>query len=95
LRKTIYEKISSRRFQDREKLNDLFSQLLKIRHQIAQNAGFSTFRDYMFAEMGRFDYDVKACEQFHEAIKSEVIPLVQKNSSEKKTTTQRRKLISL
>ena len=84
LRKTIYEKISSRRFQDREKLNDLFSQLLKIRHQIAQNAGFSTFRDYMFAEMGRFDYDVKACEQFHEAIKSEVIPLVQKIHQKRK-----------
>nr|HPH87413.1 M3 family oligoendopeptidase [Chitinophagales bacterium] len=84
LRKTIYEKISSRRFQDREKLNDLFSELLKIRHQIAQNAGFSTFRDYMFAEMGRFDYDVKACEQFHEAIKSEVIPLVQKIHQKRK-----------
>jgi oligoendopeptidase F len=38
----------------------------------------------MFAEMGRFDYDVKACEQFHEAIKSEVIPLVQKIHQKRK-----------
>lgn len=84
LRKTIYEKISRRKFQDKDKLNELFSKLLKIRHQIALNAGFDNFRDYMFAEMGRFDYDVKACEQFHEAIKSEVIPLVNKFHQKRK-----------
>jgi oligoendopeptidase F len=78
LRKIIFEKTNNRRFQDRDKLNNLFSELLKIRHQIAQNAGFQNFRDYMFAEMGRFDYDVTSCEQFHEAIKTEVIPLVKK-----------------
>jgi len=84
LRQTIYEKISSRRFQDREKLNNLFSELLKIRQKMALNAGFENFRDYMFAEMGRFDYDIKACEQFHEAIKSEVIPLVKKIHQKRK-----------
>lgn len=84
LRKTIYEKISARRFQDREKLNNLFSELLKIRHQMALNAGFENFRDYMFAEMGRFDYNVNACEQFHEAIKTEVIPLVKKIHQKRK-----------
>ncbi len=84
LRKTIYEKVSNRRIQDREKLNNLFSELLKIRHQMALNAGFENYRDYMFAELGRFDYDVKACEQFHEAIKSEVIPLVKKIHQKRK-----------
>lgn len=32
----------------------------------------------------RFDYDVKACEQFHEAIKTEVIPLVKKIHQKRK-----------
>ncbi len=84
LRKTIFEKTNSRRFQDRDKLNKLFDELLKIRHQIALNAGFENFRDYMFAEMGRFDYDVKSCEQFHEAIKTEVIPMVKKIHQKRK-----------
>jgi len=84
LRKTIYEKVSNRRLQDREKLNNLFSELLKIRHKMALNAGFENYRDYMFAELGRFDYDVKACEQFHEAIKTEVIPLVKKIHQKRK-----------
>ena len=84
VRKTIYEKVSNRRLQDREKLNNLFSELLKIRHQMALNAGFDNFRDFMFAELGRFDYDVKACEQSHEAIKTEVIPLVKKIHQKRK-----------
>jgi oligoendopeptidase F len=84
VRKTIYEKVSNRRLQDREKLNNLFSELLKIRHQMALNAGFDNFRDFMFAELGRFDYDVKACEQFQEAIKTEVIPLVKKIHQKRK-----------
>ncbi len=88
LRKTIFEKTNNRRFQDRDKLNNLFSELLKIRHQMAQNAGFANYRDYMFAELGRFDYDVKACEQFHEAIKIEVIPLVKKIHQKRKEQLQ-------
>lgn len=84
LRKIIFEKISKRRFQDRDKLNKLFDDLLKIRHQMALNAGFNNYRDYMFAEMGRFDYDVTACEQFHEAIKTEVIPLVREIHQKRK-----------
>lgn len=75
-RKTIFEKTNQRRLQDKEKLDRLFDELLRIRHQMALNAGFENFRDFMFAELGRFDYDVAACEQFHHAIKTEVIPLV-------------------
>lgn len=88
IRKTIYEKIGNRRFQDREKLNNLFSELLKTRHQMALNAGFENFRDYMFAELGRFDYDVNACEQFHQAIKTEVVPLVHQIYEKRKQQLQ-------
>lgn len=88
LRKEIYEKVNIRRLQDRDKLNDLFSKLLKIRHQMALNAGYENYRDYMFAELGRFDYAVKDCEQFHEAIKTEVIPLVNKIYQKRKQQLQ-------
>ncbi len=88
LRKAIYEKTSNRRFQDRDKLNKLFDELVQIRNQIALNAGFQNYRDYMFAEMGRFDYDVKACEQFHEAIKSEVVPIAKQLHQKRKAQLQ-------
>jgi oligoendopeptidase F len=61
---------------DKEPLNELFSKLIALRHQVALNAGFSNYRDYKFAEMGRFDYTPASCFQFHEAVKKEVVPLV-------------------
>jgi oligoendopeptidase F len=80
----VYEKINQRRLQDREKLDLLFNELLKLRHQVALNAGFDNFRDYMMRSMGRFDYTVADCEAFHEAIASEVIPLAQKIHAHRK-----------
>ncbi|MBL7723497.1 MAG: M3 family oligoendopeptidase [Chitinophagaceae bacterium] len=76
LREEVYRKISERRLQDKQVLNDLFSSLLQKRHQVAVNAGFENYRDYRFLELGRFDYSKENCYQFHEAVKLHVMPLV-------------------
>ncbi len=75
-RQEVYELVVNRRYEDAEALEDLFDILLKLRHQVAVNAGFANFRDYMFAAMGRFDYTVKDCELFHESVKNKVVPMV-------------------
>lgn len=74
-RKTVYEKIQNRRLVDKEKLDELFNKLIKLRHQVALNAGFENFRDYMFKSLGRFDYTAEDCFRFHEAIEKELTPL--------------------
>jgi len=76
LRETVYRKIAERRLVDKEPLNELYSKLIGLRHQIAVNAGFENYRDYKFSEMGRFDYTPEDCFNFHEAVKTEVLPLV-------------------
>ena len=76
LREEVYRKINERRLQDKKELNDLFSSLLQKRHQVAINTDFENFRDYRFAELGRFDYTKEDCYQFHEAVKLHVMPLV-------------------
>ena len=76
LREEVYRKINARRLQDKKELNDLFSSLLQKRNQVAINTGFENFRDYRFAELGRFDYSKEDCYQFHEAVKLHVMPLV-------------------
>ncbi len=83
-REDVWKKITERRAKDKGKLDELFSKLVKLRHQIAQNAGFKNFRDYMFAAMGRFDYTVEDCFDFHDAIKSEVLPLAYELSKQRK-----------
>ncbi|HEY8398740.1 MAG TPA: M3 family oligoendopeptidase, partial [Flavihumibacter sp.] len=75
-REEVYMKIQERRYQDREQLNALYSDLIQKRHQVALNAGFANYRDYKFVEMGRFDYTKEDCFAFHEAVKQHVLPLV-------------------
>lgn len=77
LREEVYRKMNERRMQDKETLNTLYSQLVQKRHQVALNAGFENYRDYKFAELGRFDYTKEDCFQFHEAVKLHVLPLVE------------------
>src|SRR5687767_13500031 len=76
LRESVYRKINERRLQDKDALNDLYTQLIQKRHQVAKNAGFDNYRDYKFKELGRFDYSKEDCFQFHEAVKQHVLPLV-------------------
>lgn len=76
LRESVYRKINERRLQDKDALNNLYTQLIQKRHQVAKNAGFDNYRDYKFKELGRFDYTKEDCFQFHEAVKQHILPLV-------------------
>jgi oligoendopeptidase F len=76
LREEVFHKINKRRLQDKKELNELFTSLLKKRHQVAVNAGFKSFTDFRFIELGRFDYTKEDCYKFHEAVKLHVMPLV-------------------
>jgi oligoendopeptidase F len=82
-RQEVWEKITARRLQDKEQLNQLFDQLRVLRHKVATNAGFENFRDYMFQALGRFDYTPKDCYAFHEAIEKEIVPIL-RNEAEKR-----------
>ncbi|PWG81866.1 M3 family oligoendopeptidase [Pararcticibacter amylolyticus] len=80
LREKAWDAISKRRLQDKDQLDELFNELLKLRHQVALNAGFENFRDYMFRALGRFDYTPHDCYKFHEAIEREVVPILQEQA---------------
>jgi oligoendopeptidase F len=84
LRESVYRKINERRLEDKDALNDLYSQLIQKRDQVAKNAGFDNYRDYKFKELGRFDYTKEDCFQFHEAVKQHVLPLVNVINERKK-----------
>lgn len=84
VREQVFQLIQKRRSEDKDKLNDLFSELIKLRHQVALNAGFNNYRDYKFAELGRFDYTVDDCFSFHDSIAKEILPLAEASSLERK-----------
>ena len=86
LREEAFRKISEKRAAHTEELDALFDELITLRHQVAINAGFDNFRDYMFAAMGRFDYTPQDCYNFHEAIQLQVLPLVKAINEKRKAS---------
>jgi oligoendopeptidase F len=76
VRENAFLKINEVRSKHTAELDELFDKLIALRHQVAVNAGFDNFRDYMFAALGRFDYTPTDCFAFHDAIQTEVLPLV-------------------
>ena len=83
-RKNIYNKISKRKLKDEDLLDNLYDELIKLRQQVAHNAGFKNYRDYMFAAMGRFDYTATDCFNFHDAIEQEIVPIITSFEKERK-----------
>jgi oligoendopeptidase F len=75
-REAVWKLMTERRNQDSEKLESLFDTMVKLRHQMAINAGFDNYRDYMFVALGRFDYTKEDCFAFHQSIKKYIVPIV-------------------
>ena len=88
LRQETWELVAKRRLEESEKFEDIFDQLVKLRGQIARNAGFANYRDYAFKLRGRFDYTPGDCAAFHDAIESEVVPLQRELQSVRRAQLQ-------
>ncbi len=83
LRKAIFVSMAERRNLDQESLDELYTSLILKRHQLALNAGFENYSTYKFSELGRFDYTKKDCLDFHEAIKTLIVPIVKQIQKKK------------
>ena len=89
VRENAWFLIQDRRFKDHETLDVLFDKLIGLRQQIAHNAGFANYRDYMFAALGRFDYTPEDCFTFHESVVEAVVPLLNEQAAERFAKLQR------
>ena len=85
-RHKIYDKINERKRKDKNTLNELYNRLIELRDKVATNAGFKNFRDYSFAYLGRFDYSIQDCYNFHNSILSEVVPAVKNIDTKRKNS---------
>ncbi len=65
---------AERQLKDRDALNDLWQKFMKLRLQMAANAGFPDYRSFRWQEMHRFDYTPQNCKQFQQAIEQAVVP---------------------
>jgi oligoendopeptidase F len=73
-REQAWRLAAERQLADRGKLNTIWQKLLKLRLEMAQNAGFPDYRAYRWLDMCRFDYTPENCRQFGQAIEQAVVP---------------------
>ena len=66
---------SQRALADSDSLDSIYTNMIALRDKIARNAGFDSYRDYVFVKKDRFDYSPKECEEFHRAVEEVMVPL--------------------
>ena len=57
-------------------LASLFDRMVQVRHALAREAGFASYRDYAFTAKYRFDYGPDDCRRFHDAVEEAVLPAI-------------------
>jgi oligoendopeptidase F len=83
-RQQAWELTVQRRLRDREQLEDIFDALLKLRGEIAREAGFADYRAYAFALNERFDYTPEDCVRFQHSIEQSIVPLARALQAERR-----------
>jgi len=76
VRREAWELVANRRLQEAAKFEEIFESLVRLREQIAKNAGFTNYRDYAFRLNRRFDYTPDDCFRFHDAVEHEIMPMM-------------------
>lgn len=84
VRENAWKTIQQRRLIDKDDLNILFDELIRLRNQVALNAGFENYRDYMFQALGRFDYTPQDCYDFANAIEKEIVPILKEHAEKRR-----------
>lgn len=82
-REAAWKLISGKMIEKREEFDKLFDDLKEIRIEIAKNAGFDNYRDYMHRAKGRFDYTPEDIFKFHNSVEKVVIPFLKELSKER------------
>lgn len=85
LREKVWKKIFEARMKAKPALDEIFNQMVGLRHQMAVNAGYVNYRDYKHDSDCRFDYTPQDVLALHTAIKNKVLPLAKKILQKKKT----------
>jgi oligoendopeptidase F len=85
VRERAWRTTTARRVQDHQAIEGIFDQLLKLREQVAANAGMPDYRAFVWKGYKRFDYTPEQCLQFADAIAGVCVPLVRKLDAKRRT----------
>ena len=84
-RENAWRAVAQRRSQDVDAFNDIYDDMIRLRHQVAVNAGFDDYVGYAFKDRHRFDYTPKHCRDFHDACQQAVVPIIHRLEAKRKS----------
>ncbi|MFL2989575.1 MAG: M3 family metallopeptidase, partial [Candidatus Neomarinimicrobiota bacterium] len=84
VRKRSYEARFSWFKSNEDELDNIYDNLVNLRHNIAVTLGFNNFIELGYFRMGRSDYGPKEVANFRKQIVENVVPIVSKLSEQKK-----------
>lgn len=84
VREAAWRTVANRRLEDKDVIEGLFDDMVKLRHKVARNAGFDNFVGYAFKSKHRFDYTPKHCFDFHRACEEVLVPVIRRQEAKRK-----------
>jgi len=78
VRQETWQLAAARRLKDRAAIDDIFTQMTRLRERMAVNADLPDYRAYAFKAMARFDYTPDDCIAFANAIESVCVPAMER-----------------
>ncbi len=84
VREETWKMASSKYYDQKDELNNLFDTLKELRIKMANNNGYENYRDYMHLKKKRFDYTPEDNFQFHDSVEKVVIPFLKEQNEKRK-----------
>jgi oligoendopeptidase F len=84
VRESAYRTVGERRFENANEIDEIYEKMIALRQQVAENAGYENYRDYIFDAKHRFDYSHEDCEAFQDAVEAICVPLMREVDNERK-----------
>lgn len=73
VRERAWRAMAEARSRVKSEMDEIMTELVSLRHQMAIHAGFENYRDYMFEVKNR-EYRIQDCYEFHQSVEKFVIP---------------------
>jgi len=78
VRKAAYAKRTEFFVENEKELDDIFDELVKLRHEMALKMGYENYLELGYVKMQRNSYDAVAVKRFRDQVKTILVPFLQK-----------------
>ena len=92
IRKAAYIKRTEFFLENEKELDEIFDELVKLRHEMALKLGYKSYTELGYVQMHRNSYDAAAVKRFRDSVKKYLVPFVAKIHDQRRENLEIEKL---